>query len=590
MKSHRFFPFADLKDLRRADLGRNVASALGVACLAIPQGVAYAVIAGIPPVMGLYAATLPTFIGSLLRSSRHVVTGPTNAVSLLVGTALALHVGMEPAQVAITLAFMVAIFQLAAGFLKLGMLVDFISHPVVEGYIAGAGVLIGVGQLSNITATSSTSGHLFARIGQWAGDLGAADPLSVGMALGTACVILVLRKSLPRLPGTLMALGLASGLSVILGLHEMGLRTIADLSPIQAGLPGFTLPAFGLIADLLPVAVAVTLLSLVESSSVARSIAARSGQRLDLSAEFTGEGFANLCAAFMGGYPTTGSLSRSALNEREGATSRLSGMLSGVFVLLGIFLLADVINHTPVAALAGLLLVVAAGLIDVQHIRSILRSHNADRFAFFSTLLGTFVLHLDQAIYLGVGISLVLFLRRARLLDIRDLAWDSDGGLREASIRTRLLGARGFEQENSRYCSDIHVLNIAGSMFFGCVGELQAALDDLTANPHVRVVVLRIKRVRDVDTTALEVIKATARHLQDEGRSLLLVGMPPKLYEYLIKTGTAEVLGAASLFPSEPGRWFGALEDALGHAIELTGKPEVEGCPMRAWLASRHTG
>jgi len=335
--------------------------------------------------------------------------------------------------------------------------------------------------------------------------------------------------------------------------------------------------------------VAITVLSLVESTSVARSIAGRSGQKLNLSAEFTGEGLANLASSFFGGYPTTGSLSRSALNEREGAKSRLAGVFSGILVLLGILSLGPLINYTPISALAGLLMVVAAGLIDVQHIRRVICSHLGDRLSFFATIAGTLFLHLDQAIYLGVGISLITFLRRARLLAIRDLVIDSNGRLREVSGRNRQREASGFTQPGVRYCRHIHVLNLEGSMFFGASGELASALDDVLINEDIKVIILRLKRIRHLDITSIDTLLRVVAQLQREGRHCLLVGMRDGNVRYLKQVGAIDTLGEENLFPSQPTYWFVALEDALTRALELIengGAHEIES-PYGEWLQTR---
>lgn len=582
-------PLRDLAGYRPSDLPRDLVAALAVAFLAVPQGVAYALIAGIPPAMGLYAATLPTIVGSLFRSSRHVVTGPTNAVSLLVGTAVASQVvEAHPAQIATTLALIVAVFQLVAGILRLGVLVYYISEPVVVGYITGAGVLIGIGQLKNVTSTHAESGHVLHQLQSWLEGLADTDPLSVGMALGTVVAIRTLWWINRQLPASSLVVAIAVALTWSLGLDAEGLAVVRDISPIEASLPPLSLPDLSLVTPLLPVAVAVTLLSLVESTSVARSIAGRSGQRLDLSVEFTGEGLANLTSAFFGGYPTTGSLSRSAINEREGAISRLAGVLSGGLVLLAVLLLGPLLNYIPIASLAGLLLVVATNLIDRHHIRQIFRSDWPDRFAFLGTLAGCFFLHLDQAIYLGVGISLVLYLRQARLLSVRDLVVDEGGRLREASSRTRQHTPQGFHQPDLRYCRSVHVLNVEGSVFFGAAGELQAALDNVAVNPDVRVLVIRLKRARNMDITTLGVLLDFAIHWQRSGRHLLLVGMLGRLQRYLERTGASQLVGDDNLFPQRPDHWFVALEDALERAYVLAGRDHgCEDCALQAWVRNR---
>ncbi len=578
-----FSSFRDLAGYGRRELARDLPAGLAVAFLAVPQGVAYALIAGIPPAMGLYAATLPALLASLLRSSRHVVAGPTNAVSLLVGSAVAIHADLDPATMAVTLALMVGVIQVTAGGLRLGALVDWISAPVVLGYITGAGLLIGLGQLHNVTGTVGGTGRVDQKLLTWVGGLGDADLLSIGVALGTAVVIVVLRKLNRRLPGAILAMAGAIALTMVLGLDERGLTTIADVSVIEGGLPALTLPDLSLVQVLLPTAVAVAVLSMVESSSVARDIASRSGQRLALSSEFLGEGVANLSAAFLGAYPVTGSLSRSALNEREGAATRASGMMAAVVVMGGVVLAGPLLNFTPIASLAGLLLVVAVGLVHTDHIRRVMRSHLADKLSFVVTVAGCMTLHLDQAIYLGVGISLVSYLRQARLVRFRDLVVDGSGRLREVSPRGRRIEDGSFVSDAVQYCAHVHVLNVQGSLFFGAAGELQAALDEVMAT-RATVLVLRLKRARHLDVTISDVLVAASRQLSAEGRHLMIVGLTSSAHRYLDEVGTLDELGRDKVFARSRDHWFAALEEAVQHALELAGQPES---PYADWLAGR---
>ncbi len=580
-----YLPLLDLRGYGREQLGADVRAALAVTFLCIPQGVAYALIAGLPPAMGLYAAAIPAVFASLFRSSRHVVAGPTNAVSLLVGSAFAAGLSHDPATVAVTLAAMVGVLQLAAGLARLGGLVDYISGAVVQGFITGAAILIGVGQLANATATPQTTGPLPARLWDWVGDLGGADPFSVAIAAGTAGLIVLVKKLAPRAPAAILALGAATGVTMALGAES--LRTVADLAPIPASLPPLTLPSLALVPTLIPLAVAVVVLAMVESTSVARDIATRSGQRLEISVEFTGEGLGNLAAAFFGGYPITGSLSRSALNEREGARTRLAGVLSGVLVLVSPVVLGAALGHIPIAALAGLLLVIAVRLIHVDEIRSTLRSHSGDRLAFLATLIGCFVLHLDQAIYLGVGISLVLVLRRARLLRFRDLVIDAQGRIREVARRVR--GVSAPVPEGVRYCRGVHVLNVEGSLFFAATGELQLATEDILRLDEIQVLVLRLKRARNLDVTSVRELVSIAATLRQRGGELLLVGMSASAVGYLERTGVLAELGPENVFPNrEDDEWWAGLELALRRALRLVGAHGCgEDCPYVGWIGRR---
>src|SRR5581483_181407 len=247
--------------------------------------------------MGLYAAAIPAIVGALFRSSRHVVTGPTNALSLLVGSAVAAQAaqnGASPMAIGVTLAFMVGVIQFFAGLLRLDAIADYISQPVWRGYITGAGILIGAGQLANAIGTKSTNGNLWEILAHWFSTLPHTQPLAVAFAFGTVIIVVVLRRMNHRIPGALVAMVASILTTTAVDFHAQGLRLVSDLAPIPAGFPPFTTPDLALINGIIPAAVACAVLSLVESSSVARALASRSGQRLDLAVEFTGQGLANM--------------------------------------------------------------------------------------------------------------------------------------------------------------------------------------------------------------------------------------------------------------------------------------------------------
>lgn len=574
----RYFPFRDLREYRLSALKRDLVASITVSFLDIPQGVAYAMIAGLPPAMGLYAAAIPAIAGALFRSSRHVVTGPTNALSLLVGSAVAAETarsGASPMEVGVTLAFFVGVIQIFAGVLRLDALADYISQPVVRGYITGAAILIVLGQLPNIIGVPGVSGDAGHMLISWLQNLPHTHLLPTAFALGTMLTVVGLRWVNPRLPGSILVMVASIAISSFLGLHDQGLRIVVDLTPIPAGLPPFTIPTLTSWAALAPATIACTVLSLVESSSVARALASRSRQQLDLATEFTGQGIANLAASFFGGYPVSGSIGRSALNQLAGAESRLSAVFCGVWMLLVLSFFGPVVGQTPIASLAGLLLVLAYDLIDQNHIRMILHGTMADRTAFIVTVLGTWILPLDRAIYFGVGISIVMFLRRARLLSIREMAIGEKGRFREVDPETG---------EATRLCTSIRILNLTGPLFFAVAGELEHTLEPFVSNPTIRVLILRLRQAQDTDVTTASVLASLARKLRNQGGTLILLGLRRPTLALFDETGIAESIGQENIFPAQTG-WFTAMELALRRALELTGEHACGShCPLAEYV------
>lgn len=556
-------------------LRRDLSAAAAVTMVGVPQAIAYAMIAGLPPAAGLYASAFPAILSAAFRSSSHVVAGPSNALSLLVGMSLAtvaLDGTPDPWVLAGSLALLVGLFQFAAGAARLGALVDYISRAVVLGYITGAGLLIGFGQLGNVTQSPMARGDVWTRLGSWLGNLDQTDPRSVALAFGTLLALLLQRRFLPRAPGAILVLVAGIVASWLFDLQGHGFATAGQLAPVPAGLPPLRLPPMDLVTlkALLPAAVAATVLSLVESSAVARSIAAESGERLDMNREFLGQGVANLAAAFTGGYPVSGSLSRSALNFRSGAASSVSSVFAGVLMLVVLLLFGPLVDLTPVAVLAGLLLLVAWDLVNVEAIRTVMRALWGDRLAFLATVVGTWTLPLDLAIYLGVGISILLFLRRVRNLRVTDLVV-TDGRIRES----------GGELDAGT-CRRVRAIHVEGNLFFGAANELQEALDDATRDPSVRVLIVRLKRARGLDYTTAGVLLATRQRLAAQGRHLLLAGMKPASMALFDDVGLTEAFGSESLFPTQT-EWFEAMNEALAHGLRLVGGG-CSTCPLAGYL------
>jgi SulP family sulfate permease len=558
------------------DLPPDAGAAVAVLALSIPQGLAYATIAGLPPVMGLYAAAIPAIVGSLIHSSRHIVIGPTNALSLLVGGAVLAVSSRSPIEVALALALGVAVFQLVATALRLSAVVDYVSSPTVIGYVTGAGVLIAAGQLHNLTSTSGPRGSLWTTVSGWVEAL----PDAHGPALlvgGVTVVIIVLLRALGRKlgrrpPAAMVVIALGLGADLLFDLEAKGLRVLSDLSPIPVGLPPLTVPSLSLAIELAPFALACTMLSLVESNAISRAIAARTGQQqLDSKRDFLGLGLANLGAALFGAYPVSGSLVRSALNERSGAKTRASGVLAGVVMLAVLLSFAPLFDHIPLSCIAGVLMIVAWDLIDFERIRMVLRTSWGDRLTFIVTMVGTWVLALDEAIYLGVGLSVVWFLRKASLLTIRELVMTPAGLLQEQALDVSL-------GDNTR-CSAIRLIQVEGALFFGSAGELRSALDKVSLEPGVKVLIVRVKRAKGLDMTVAEALAWLCAGMRERKQHLLLAGMTPDMMRVLERSGAAAVIGAEQLFATQT-RWFAALEAAKQRALVLVGDEHVEDCGL----------
>jgi SulP family sulfate permease len=575
-------PLADLVDAEPTALRADLVPALVVAATSVPQGLAWAVVAGLPPVLGLWAATVPTVVAALARSSRTTIVGPTNAVSVLIA-ASAVAGAEDPVAAAGTLALLVGALQLAIGAASLTSLVRYVSGAVVTGLVTGAATLMIVGALPDATGTVSVRADIATRAVGWLANLDHADPVAVGFAGASVAAILALRRRLPRGVPMLLVTLAATSLAAALGLDRAGLRTLGT-GGVPVGLPPFGLPSLADAVDLLPVAVTAAVLSLVETHAVDQAAAERTGQLPDERADALGLGLANVAASLFGGYPVSGSLARSAVVVRMGAGTRLVGVWAAAVLLLALPLLGPVVAHVPLPVVAAVVLVAAADLVRVDRIRTWLTGSAGDRLAFVGTVAATWLLPFDQAVGVGLGLSVALFLRRAHLLVVRELWVGADGRLREVDADHPPTTTA----EHPGRCKAVPVLSVDGPLFFGSAGELLDTLLPFVDDDEVRAVVVRPKRSTGLDASTAGALRHVHSLLARTGRQLVLVGPAPKVGDDEERALTAD-FGAV---PTERPRWFPAMTPALAHALAAAGPTGTAAhrcgphCPLAAYVAA----
>lgn len=404
----RWWPQVDARSLRADAL-----AGLTGAIILVPQAVAYAGIAGLPPQYGLYTAIVPVIVAALFGSSMHLVSGPTAALSLVIFATISPIA--EPGSAAyiqhvVTLSFMTGVLMLAMGLARLGFIVNFISHTVVIGFTAGAAVLIAASQLKNLFGlkTPATSSFVETLAG-FARELGHTNPWVLAVGAVSLLAGLLTRRHLPQVPYMISAMLVgslfAAALQSLLG-RDPGITTVGA---IPRSLPPLSMPDLSAqsLRELGAVAVALTMLSLTEAIAIARAIALKSGQRIDGSQEFIGQGLANIVGAFCSAMPCSGSFNRSGVNAEAGARTPMAAASAAVWLLLLLLLLAPLARHLPLAVVGALLLVVALGLFDWREMRRLWRDVPADRVPLVVTLVATVTLSLEWAILLGVTSALL---------------------------------------------------------------------------------------------------------------------------------------------------------------------------------------
>ncbi|TNF88473.1 MAG: sulfate permease [Gammaproteobacteria bacterium] len=562
-----FFPFMGwIRNYRAPDVRLDMVAALTVAVVAVPQSMAYALIAGLPVQYGLYAAIVPCVVGSLWGSSAQLVTGPTNAISLVVFSSLTGIVDPYTdfyVQLAFTLALLTGVIQIALGMARLGVLVNFVSHSVVIGFTAGAGVLIAIKQLKNLffdpsfAASLPKTDTIIGLLWQVIQNLHHLHPATLFLGLLSIGVIVLVRRSWPvhwgPAPGPLVAM-IACGVVVALFSREIGSVDLGATSQWVAGgmfgsdgatmvvgeiprtLPPLSMPIVNdwvLLRDLFSAALAISLLGLLEAVSIARAIASQTRQRLDGNQEFVGQGLSNVSAAFFSAYPGSGSFTRSAVNHRAGAVTPLSGVYGGIVVAVTVLLFANLAAYLPIAALAGMLLVVAYSMVDRHALKLSLTATKSDRAAVIVTFLATLFLHLEYAVFIGVGLSIVLYLARISRPEVRRWSPPESMTGREAPTQP---------------CPQLPVIQVDGSIFFGSTSFVKdSLLRILRAHPQASHLAIRMGAVNHLDASGVHGLEEIVDELQQRGGNLLLLEPKLEILHVLDNAGLLETIGANNI-------------------------------------------
>lgn len=578
----RLFPFVrTLRDYRRENLRPDFVAGLTVALFTIPQAMAYALVAGFPPAAGLSTAIAASILGAAFGSSEFLINGPTNAIAvMLAAQAALLGANGDPIGSVVLLTLILGVVQTVAGYARLGALARFVSEPVLIGFTAGAGVYIVINQLPAFLGIERSA--LAPDLWGWTPPKSAAfDFVRLlrsldGVKLTTAALALLtllsvrgLQRLEPRvgrrLPAPFLAMVLVTFVVWLFDLARVGapsaVKVVRDIEPLTRNLPGVSLPQFDLARAqaLLGPALAIGLMGAVEAIAVGKTLATRAGHRFDASRQLVGEGLCNVGAALVGGFASSGSFSRTAVNFETGAVTRISCILSGVLVLVLVLAFAPVANIIPIAALAGTLVHIGLKLVDVGRLRVMFDTTTGDRTVLLATFTAVlFVEHLESALLLGILVSVYSALRRAEGFKLRVLSMGPDGSLRE------------FGEVHTEGGGTVTVLNLQGELFFAAAEELHAELVRLL-DRSARVIVLRVQEAYNLDATTAQAIVNVANEARKRGGRLLLCGVRPGMYGTFARAQLIPEIGEDALFRAE-GEILGSTRRAVRYAQELAAK------------------
>jgi SulP family sulfate permease len=539
----------ELKRYSLTKLKADATAGLMVAIVTIPQAIGFALLVGIPVQAVLVTAIIGSFFCAVFSSSRHLVFGPTNTISIILAGALltVAHVPLTSLQKVLVLGLMIGAIQIAAGFFKLGNLTHFISRTVIVAYSTAVGILIGVGQIGNLLGLGSPADvslpgtiiHILNSLARFE-----LNPMTAGVGVASLLLMILIRRLRPRWPDGLITIGVFGAVAVFFNLAAFGVPLVRDAGEVAGQMPlfvGFPTNENGLrlVPALASVALAAAILGMLEAISITKSIAARSGQKVNPNQELIAMGAGNIASTAFGAMPGSSSFIRSVVCYEAGGRTQLAPIFSSGFVLIILGLTAAVVNYIPVAVLAALLILISLKLINLEQIRITRRSTQSDAVVFWVTLSAALFLQLDTAVYVGIGISLALFLRKASAPSLVEYAFDGTGQLSE------------LEDKKQRGNPAISIVHVEGELFFGAADLFQEQVRYLADDDQIRVVILRMKNARHLDATSVMSLLQLHEYLRKSKRYLLISGINPDVERVLRASGAYDRIGGENVFPAE---------------------------------------
>lgn len=569
----RLFPFMQWAEkINRRTLRADLLAGLTGAFIVLPQGVSFAMIAGLPAEYGLYTAIVPPIIAALFGSSLHLVSGPTTAISIIVFSTLSPLV--EPGtqdfiRMALTLTFMAGVFQLIFGLVRLGTVINFVSHSVIVGFAAGAAFLIATGQLKHALGIPIPNGSSF--VTSWMiifTSSGLVNGYELAVAFITLVTAAVIKTMRPRWPGLLMALILGSLVSFVLDGQANGVKLLGELSGRLPRLssPDFTLDTLRVLA---PGAMAIALLGLIEALSIGRAITVSSRQHINGNQEFIGQGLSNILGSFFSAYASSGSFTRSGVNYDSGAQTPVASIFSALFLAVMVLAVAPLTAWLPLSAMGGVILVVAVKLVDIQHIREILKSSKSESLVLVATFCGTLFFEIEFAVYTGVLLSLAIYLTRASHPRIDVLAPDPTDARRRL---TEIFDTDLVE------CPQLKIIHINGSLFFGAVNHISGGIEAIDADSPRRLLIVG-HGINFIDVSGAMMLVQESQRRKSVNQALYLCRINRDVYQFLTRGGFVAELGEKHFFPTE--------YTAISSIFSTLDKGICQGCRARIFLECR---
>lgn len=524
----------------------DLSAGLTVGVMLIPQGMAYAMIAGLPPIYGLYASTIPLIIYAILGTSRQLAVGPVAMVSLLTAAGIgAIAEGGTETYIALTiaLAFFVGVIQFLLGAFRLGFLVNFLSHPVISGFTSAAALIIGLSQLKHLLGVDIPRSHHVHEILLNAIErFGEINWATFAIGIGGIVLIKGIKKVNKSIPGPLLAVVFGIAVVYLLGLTGQGVKIVGE---VPSGLPSVGVPRFDFatLQTLLPIALAISLVSFMESIAVAKAIQSKhKNYKVDSNQELIALGLSNIGGSFFQSYPVTGGFSRTAVNDQSGAKTGMSSIISALLIVLTLLFLTPLFYYLPKAILASVIMVAVFGLIDYKEAKHLWHANRSDFWMLIVTFVATLALGIEQGIGIGVILSLAMIIFRTTRPHVAVLGKVPDTHFYRNVER--------FEQVEAR--KDLLIVRFDAQLYFANINYFRDKLEELIVakGDKLQKVIINAESINNIDSSAVHAINDIVQELRDNGLEICFTGVKGPVRDAMMKGHLMEKIGSQNFFMS----------------------------------------
>lgn len=541
----KYIPALDwIPNYKRTDLSGDIQAGLIVAIMLIPQGMAYAMLAGLPPVMGLYAATIPILVYALFGTSRQLAVGPVAMISLLVlsGVSTLAEPGSDQyISLVLLLMLMVGTIKLTMGVLRLGFIVNFLSHAVISGFTSAAAIIIGLSQLKHLLGVKlEADKDIFKILWESINRIAEINPFTLGIGLVSILLLIFIRKQLPKIPGPLVVVVFSILTVYYMSLESWGVKIVGE---VPKGIPTFSIPIFSMdaIIELFPIALTIAFIGFMESIAMAKALAAKEKYKVISNQELIGLGLANIVGSFFSAYPVTGGFSRSAVNYQAGARTPLASIITAILILITLLFFTGLFYFLPNAVLAAIIMVAVYGLIDIKEAKYLFKVKSLDGWTWVITFVATLTLGIEQGIFTGAAFSLIIFIWRSAYPHVAEL-----GFLEKESVYRNIK-----RYKEAIVDPEVLIFRVDASLYFANMSFLEDKLcERAVEKPDTKWILLDFSGVNSIDAVAIHALEGIMETCSKGGIQFLFTGIKGPVFDLLKKADWDEKIGEKMRYKS----------------------------------------